>query len=197
MNYRKYKNIFLINSFVLVLLAVFVLPIFGGIARAANCDNGIEVPAGADPLFCKNNDPDGNYCEDGTFIPVNVIAPNSEAAYCKDHGGFAPKVSTDVRPKFAKNDCKGDNIQAGKPQGDENHCGILDYLTLLIKVLSGLVGIIVTAMIIVGGIQYSTSGGDGNAVSAAKKRIFNAILALVLYIFIFAFLQYLIPGGVL
>lgn len=104
-------------------------------------------------------------------------------------------------PKFVKNDCQGD-IKAGVPKYPDGsygpgHCGILDILTLLIKILSGLVGVVVVAMIVMGGIQYSASGGEAAGVAAAKKRITSAILALVLYFFAFAILQYLIPGGVI
>jgi hypothetical protein len=58
------------------------------------------------------------------------------------------------------------------------------------------VGIVVVALIIVGGIQYITSGGVPQRIEAARKRIINAITALVLFIFMYALLQWLIPGGI-
>jgi hypothetical protein len=99
------------------------------------------------------------------------------------------------QPKFVKNDCNGPNIRAFAPEGDENHCGILDYLMVFINVLSGIVGVVVIAMIIIGGIQYSAAQDNPNAISAAKKRITNAVLALLVFIFMFTFLQWLVPGG--
>lgn len=65
----------------------------------------------------------------------------------------------------------------------------------VINFMSFGVGIIVVGMIIVGGIQYTTSGGVPQKIEAARKRITNAVIALVLYIFMFAILQWLIPGG--
>lgn len=101
-------------------------------------------------------------------------------------------------PTYTESDCDGDNIRAGiKDPKDPNHCGILNYIALFIRALSGIVGVVVVAMIVIGGIQYSATGGDPGAVASAKKRIVNALLALVIYIFSFALLQYLIPGGVL
>ena len=50
-------------------------------------------------------------------------------------------------------------------------------------------------MTVIGGIQYITSGGDPNHVAEAKKRIANALLALVTWIIIWAFLEWIIPGG--
>lgn len=80
------------------------------------------------------------------------------------------------------------------PSGNGNV--IITFLIYIIKFLGGLVGLIVVLMIIIGGVQYITSGGNPQAVGAAKKRIVNAIIALVLYIMMFGILEYLIPGGI-
>lgn len=68
-------------------------------------------------------------------------------------------------------------------------------LLLIVNVISAGVGLAVIAMIIVGGIQYSVAGDNAQAVSAAKQKITNALIALFAYLFIFAFIQWLIPGG--
>jgi hypothetical protein len=59
-----------------------------------------------------------------------------------------------------------------------------------------IVGVVVVMMIIIGGIQYSSANGDPKKIAAAKSRVYNALLALVAYLFIFSFLQWLIPGGI-
>ncbi len=74
---------------------------------------------------------------------------------------------------------------------------IYDRLRDAINFLSALVGVVVIMMIIIGGIQYTTAGSDPKKIAGAKARVYSAILALVVYIFIFAFLQWLVPGGVL
>jgi hypothetical protein len=68
---------------------------------------------------------------------------------------------------------------------------------MFINILSGLVGIVIVTMITVGGIQYSSARDNPQAVAAARGRITNALIALVAYILMYAFLQYLIPGGIL
>jgi predicted small integral membrane protein len=73
---------------------------------------------------------------------------------------------------------------------------IVKDLNDIIKFLSAGVGVIVTGAIIVGGIQYMTAGDNPSAVAEAKKRITNALIALVVFFFMFMFLQWLIPGGV-
>jgi hypothetical protein len=57
------------------------------------------------------------------------------------------------------------------------------------------VGVIVVIMVIVGGIQYAAAGSNPQAVAAAKKRILNAIIALVAFMLLYSFMQYLLPGG--
>ena len=72
---------------------------------------------------------------------------------------------------------------------------IVEDLNGIIDFLSAGVAIVVIGSIILGGIQYSMAGGSPDAVSKAKHRITNALLAFVAFLFIFAFLQWIIPGG--
>jgi hypothetical protein len=73
---------------------------------------------------------------------------------------------------------------------------IVKDINQVVGFLSAGVGIIVTGVIIVGGIQYMTAGDNPQAITAAKKRITNGLIALVAFLFMFAFLQWLVPGGV-
>jgi hypothetical protein len=70
------------------------------------------------------------------------------------------------------------------------------YLNPAINLFSSLVGVVVVISIIVGGIQYSMSAGDPQKAARAKGRIMNALIALVAYAFLWAFLQFIVPGGV-
>jgi len=72
---------------------------------------------------------------------------------------------------------------------------VVNYLNPLINFLGIGVGLIIIIMVVIGGIQYSTSGGNQNQVAAAKKRIGNALLALVAFALMYAVLQWIIPGG--
>jgi hypothetical protein len=74
---------------------------------------------------------------------------------------------------------------------------IIKDINVLVNFLSAAAGIVIVGSIIVGGIQYSAAGNNPNAVSAAKKRITDALIALLAFFFIFGFLQWLIPGGLL
>jgi hypothetical protein len=73
---------------------------------------------------------------------------------------------------------------------------VKNYIDPVILFVGGGVGLVIVIMIVIGGIQFITSGGDPNHVAEAKKRIANALLALVAWILIYAFLNWIMPGGV-
>lgn len=81
------------------------------------------------------------------------------------------------------------------PESCARNIRIIKYLNAGINFLSALVAVVVVIVIIIGGIQYSAAGGNPQATAAAKHRIINAVLALVAYLFLFVFLQWLTPGG--
>jgi len=81
---------------------------------------------------------------------------------------------------------------------DIKKCDLINnYVNPFIYFISAFVGVAVVISIIVGGIQYGSSGGDPSKVTAAKNRIRNSILALITYLFLFALLNFLIPGGLI
>lgn len=80
-------------------------------------------------------------------------------------------------------------------QGKGN--GILDMLFAFIRFLSAGVGLIIAGSLVFAGIQYATSQGDPQGTAAAKDRIQNSILALFMFIFAYAILNYVVPGAVL
>ena len=72
---------------------------------------------------------------------------------------------------------------------------VAKYINPAINLFSLSFGLIAVISIILGGIQYSASEGDPQKASAAKNRISNTIIAIFAYLFLYAFLQFLIPGG--
>ena len=77
-----------------------------------------------------------------------------------------------------------------------DNCNIVKLVTVITNVLSAVAGVVIALMIIVGGIQYAAAGANPQAVAAARGKVKNAIIALFLYVFMFSFLQWLIPGGI-
>jgi hypothetical protein len=74
---------------------------------------------------------------------------------------------------------------------------IVAYLILILKLVNELVGMVIILVLIIAGIQYITSVGDPTRIKSAKKRITQAITALVLYMLSIAILTFLIPGGLI
>lgn len=120
------------------------------------------------------------------------IISTSGLASAASSSGAVTSASDNVAAYNFRGKCESGQ---GQTLTKEN-CSIVAYVVLITNVLSGLVGVVIVIMIAVGGIQYTMSRDDPSAVSAAKNKIRNAVFALVIYIFGFAFLQWLIPGGI-
>ena len=72
-----------------------------------------------------------------------------------------------------------------------------EYVNPTIDFLAAGVGIVAVIMVVIGGIQYTTSQDDPQKVAAAKSRIINALFALLIFAFMWSLLQWLVPGGAL
>lgn len=115
-----------------------------------------------------------------------------------------------TKPAWTQEDCNSATFQgAANPQVTPaedpalttcsgTNCDLIaKYINPLIATLSAAVGVVVTISIVYGGIQYASSGGDPQKSAAAKSRITNSIFVLVAFFLLFAFLSWLIPGGLL
>ncbi|MDB5183207.1 MAG: hypothetical protein JWO47_991 [Candidatus Saccharibacteria bacterium] len=160
-------------------------------------------PAGPEPAAYKTNCPTRPGRSACTYTEATMKCISSSGTDVSHGDAYAanggPVVSSDTdpasnvsisEPNAKTNDCTGAAI-------NRDNCGIVKYLAFFINILSAVVGIVVTGVIIWGGIEYSTSGGDPAKVQAAKKKIYNGVFSLIAFIFTYAFLQYIIPGGVL
>jgi hypothetical protein len=85
--------------------------------------------------------------------------------------------------------CKNEDIS--------KDCPIVTRLVEFINVLAGLVGIIIVLMITFRGIQYTFSRENAQETAKAKDGIRDAVFALVFFLFVYAILQWLVPGGIL
>jgi len=72
---------------------------------------------------------------------------------------------------------------------------IVDALYAILRFLSAGVGLVIVVSIVIAGIQFTASRGDPNGTAKAIERIRSTVFALLLYLFAFALLNFLIPGG--
>jgi Type IV secretion system pilin len=139
-----------------------------------------------------------------------VVAPGSNVAQARpvpppggDPNPATPTPTSTSDAFLTPDDCVNISIplinNGGKCVSNDPKTGgaVVNYLRGWLQLLSGLVGLVVMLLIVIGGVQYVVSAGDPGQVKAAKNRIINALTGLVLYLMMFAILQFLIPGGIL
>jgi hypothetical protein len=81
----------------------------------------------------------------------------------------------------------------GKAEGGE---AIWELLALIVRILTGGVGVLATIGIIWTAIKYSKAGDDVSQVETAKKRLVEIMIGLVAYALMAVAANFLIPGGV-
>lgn len=109
-----------------------------------------------------------------------------------------------ANPEFSSNNACADgseescNINDGSSPcaQDINNCGLMKVVRGFIAFFIAFAGVAIVISIIIGGIQYSMSAGDPSKATAARRRIINAIIALIFFFFLFALLNFLVPGGI-
>jgi len=77
------------------------------------------------------------------------------------------------------------------------NCGIINLLVIGINVLSAIAGIVIVASLMIAGFTYMTAQDNAGQTQKAKSRIVQTLIALALFIFMYGFLNFLVPGGVL
>lgn len=155
-------------------------------------------------------------CADGSIVDVAESDSGNVAALCAGRGGVKPGATVQSSNPTTPG---GGEIQITNTEGTADQCGrgdskiktgidfgckgdqgtidsgILDLLFALLRWLSIGVGIVAVISIIIGGIQYTASQDDPQASAKAIDRIRNTVFALLLYVFIWAIANWLVPGG--
>jgi hypothetical protein len=110
--------------------------------------------------------------------------------------GSAPAVyAQDKKEETTKEKIKcepGNTDPACKPAGQAD---LLKLIKNIIGFISAGVGVMITFMIAYSGFRYLSSGANSSQVTDAKNHLNNAILALILWIFGMALLNFIVPGG--
>lgn len=147
---------------------------------------------------------------------INEITPATDGYYGKkpkaDSGGAGSgsefNESTLTPEEQAALDSLTDFNQGGQYDCDDVSTSInveceagvnpiISYITAIVNFISAGVGIAIIANVMIGGVQYMMAGGNPQATQAAIQRITNAFIALFAFIFMWAFFNWLIPGGIL
>lgn len=142
----------------------------GGNCIAESVGNGSAVYFN---IKCSNKagqPPGGEDDEPGTITPPTP-SPTKKAEGCAD-------IKTSI-------------IKCDNTGGDP----IISILLQVINFLAVGVGIAVVGGIIWGGMLYASSNGDSSKTKQGISVIVNAVIGLLLFIFMYALINYLVPGG--
>lgn len=126
---------------------------------------------------------------------VSVAAPacgtpdrcETAAKACRDTGGSWDSAKGTCETRTSEGLITGVNDSTGRVE---------EYLQLAVNIFTATSTLAIVASVIIFGIQYSASGGNPQATAKAKERINGAFIALIATLLLYAFLQWLIPGGV-
>jgi hypothetical protein len=119
-------------------------------------------------------------------VPASVSA-NASIANCTTGNG-EPGVKTAI--SVGGSSCVP--VGGGSLQGN----AIFIYVIAILKVVSALAGIATVGGFVWGGILYITARANAGQVESAKNVMINSVIGLLLFIFMYAILQFLVPGGV-
>ena len=89
--------------------------------------------------------------------------------------------------------CATQGVNAADPDGG-NGQDLTTTIQTIINMIIFVIGIIAVVMVILGGIQYSTSQGDSAKVKKAKDTIMYGIIGLVIAILAFAIVNFVLSG---
>jgi hypothetical protein len=106
-------------------------------------------------------------------------------------------LGVSVAPAFAALGCTGANcaINGSTNAGNVGDGTTLeDTIKLIINLVIYAIGFVAVAMVILGGVQYSTSSGDATKVKKAKDTILYGIIGLVVAILAFAIVNFVLDG---
>lgn len=73
-----------------------------------------------------------------------------------------------------------------------NSASVQDLVVTIVNVLLYIIGVLAVIMIIIGGLRYTTSGGDSGALTSAKNTILYSIVGLLIAFFAYAIVNWVI-----
>ena len=219
----KYKHIKLI-LLGLPLLTGTLLVLSPSLASAANfdcdqttcqltCNDGTQTNVVTTNLGAGTNQ--------GDAYSTSLTGGKTATEFCSKHGGIKSILRTDGKSvaHSGGNAASTSAYPQCQTQNGKNYCShqcgsgsdavmtsinigckgvgnpIIDMTFAVIRFLSYGVGLVIIASVIFAGIQYTVSRDEPQAVAAAEARIKSSVIALIIFIFAYAILNYVIPAG--
>jgi hypothetical protein len=177
--YSKFKRLGRWPLFVLLIISVLILSspktTFAIVRASPTGSIGTSTSGSSTTAGCGTSSSTSSGCYSACAHPS---ATNSSCVQC-DNGSCTDSAATP-------------NANCSKEECDL----VANYINPTINLLTLVFGLVAVISIIMGGIQFSTSGGDPQKSAAARGRIEKTIFAIFIYAFLYAFLEFLVPGGI-
>jgi hypothetical protein len=129
-------------------------------------------------------------CADGSYPNNGKCDAGKCSGGAKPVDWKCPAGQTYTEPKKDSNG----NYPVFTPPTTED-TGIWGLLLLAINIMTAGVGIAALGGIIFGSIMYMTAGGSPERTKKANIFLSNVVLGIIVYALMYAFLNFLIPGG--
>ena len=212
---RSLPAIVALTSFLLLTVSLFLAPAenvhaagplggdfqakcesLGGISEHAMIDMGRH-----DFFYCSINGSGvnnsiGGETEAGAITQINEYIENSVAYHCRRTPGKTWNSTENrcegIDPLVAGTECE---VYFNWGAGTDQCPSIIDTARVIFNWVAIGVSTVVVIMVVIGAIQYMTAGGSQEQAKKGIEIIRNAILALVLYMIMWALLNFLVPGG--
>ena len=114
-----------------------------------------------------------------------------------DQQELCEELSSSSSDSGGSDDCNGISLGILRDiDCDEEGGGIWSILNLILEILTVVVGVVAVLGVVVAAIIYTSAGGDEGKTRLAKTMIFNVAIGVVFYVLLFAFLNFLLPGGI-
>lgn len=88
------------------------------------------------------------------------------------------------------------SICSSAKEGELERSGLWNILLLVLNIMTFGVGVVAVAMVAYASFLYTTAQDNGNQTKEAIEKIRNVVIGIVCYALMWAFLNFLIPGGV-
>lgn len=129
-------------------------------------------------------------------LMVGTQAFAREVRDIPDSGVHGSDISVDgLKEDKAKEEASSKNVEVSTSIL-KSDWQIEDILNLILRILTVGASILATGSIIFASFLYITAGGNSGQVQKAKTMIFNTVVGVIVYIFMWTILEWLIPGGV-
>ena len=116
------------------------------------------------------------------MMGVGMVAPALQAT-----PAYADKYGESERAAILTGCADAEGTEGG------NGKGIICVVQLVVNIMSVLIGVVGVIGIVIVGLQYLTAGGNEEQVRKAKRRLFEIIIGLVAYAFVYALAQWILP----